>query len=84
MRLLDEPSSVDVRGLVLKVEYDKHPGAPEVDRWSATIRHPALGAVISRGETPTKARDKAKLRVHEQLDEFMAGHEQRHAHEIRS
>lgn len=82
MKLYDEPSSVDVRGLVLAVDYDKHPGAPEIDRWSASIRHPALGAIISRGPTPTKAREKAYARVHEQLEELMAGHQQRHAHEI--
>lgn len=82
MKLYDEPSSVDVRGLVLSVEYEQHLGAPEIDRWSATIRHPALGAIISRAPTPAKAREKAKTRVHEQLEDLMIGHAQRHAHEI--
>lgn len=82
MRLPDEPSSVDVRGLVCRVEYDHHPDGLEVDRWSATIRHPALGAIISREATPARARAKAKERIHEQLDDLMDGHAQRHAHEI--
>lgn len=82
MRLQDEPSSIDVRGLVLRVEYDKFDLAPERDRWAATVRHPRLGAVISRAETPAKAREKAKTRVYEQLDELMDGHHQAHAHEV--
>lgn len=82
VKLHDEPSSVDVRGLVCRVEYDHHRDAPEIDRWSATIRHPALGAIISRETTPAKAREKAKQRIHDQLDDLMDGHSQRHAHEI--
>lgn len=82
MKLHDEPSSVDVRGLVCRVDYDHYPLAPEMDRWAATVRHPALGAIISREATPARARAKAKERIHEQLDDLMAGHAQRHAHEI--
>ena len=82
MKLQDEPSSTDVRGLVLSVDYERLPDAPAEVRWSATIRHRALGAVTSHGPTPSKARDLVKQRVAEQMESMMFGHAQKYAHQI--
>ena len=82
MKLTDEPSSTDVHGLVLAVDYDRLPDAPAEVRWSATIRHRALGAVTSHGPTPAMARDLAKQTVSEQMESMMFGHAQKRAHDV--
>lgn len=82
MKLTDEPSQTEVKGLVLMVEYDRNDRAPETGRWSATLRHPNLGSVTSHGPTPSEARRAARERIAEQMDSMMFGHEQRHAHEV--
>jgi pyridoxine/pyridoxamine 5'-phosphate oxidase len=77
MRLRDEPSTTEVRGLVLSVDYDRNPAG-----WSATLRHARLGAVTSHGSSPSKAREAARERIADQLESMMQGHSQKHAHEV--
>ena len=77
LHLRDEPSTTEVKGLTMHVEYARGEGV-----YSATLRHPALGSYTSHGETPTKARELAKKNVFEKFDDLMLGHEQRHAHEV--
>jgi hypothetical protein len=81
-KLPDEPSSTEVRGLVVSVEYRRNDHALESGRWSATLRHRNLGAVTSHGPTPSQARAAARERLHDDFDSMMHGHQQRHAHEV--
>ena len=82
MRLHDEPKTTEVRGLVLAVDYALNDRAPPSGRWSATLRHSQLGALTSHGTSPSDAREAARRRVAEQLEQLMDGHAQRHAHEV--
>lgn len=77
VRLHDEPSSTEVCGLTMRVEYMRGEGV-----YAATLSHRALGSYTSHGRTPTQAREEAKKQVASKFNELMAGHEQRHSHEV--
>jgi hypothetical protein len=79
MRLSDEPSKTEVKGLTFSIDY-----LLGAHIWSATLKHVALGSYTAQGFTPRQALDRAREEVHEKWDMLMHGHEQKRAHEIKS
>jgi hypothetical protein len=77
VRLHDEPSSTEVCGLTMRVEYMRGEGV-----YAATLSHRNLGSYTSHGRTPAKAREAAREQVAAKFESLMAGHEQRHSHEV--